>query len=189
MEDIILVGYGGHAKSVSDCIERQNEYRIIGYTDKEAHESKYAYLGKDDVLCDYFKKGVRSAAICLGYLGKDTNRERIYEFLKNIGYSLPIIRDPSSVVAETVEIGEGTFIGKGAVVNAEAKIGKMAIINTMSLVEHECVVGNFAHVAVAAVLCGQVRVGEAAFIGANSTIIQGRTILPHQIVPAGVTIR
>ena len=28
MEDIILVGYGGHAKSVADCIERKKEYRI-----------------------------------------------------------------------------------------------------------------------------------------------------------------
>ncbi len=63
----------------------------------------------------------------------------------------------------------------------------MAIINTISLIEHECVVGDFSHVAVAAVLCGQV--GEAAFIGANSTIIQCRKIEPGKIVPAGVTIR
>ena len=33
MEDIILVGYGGHAKSVADCIERKNEYRIINVKD------------------------------------------------------------------------------------------------------------------------------------------------------------
>lgn len=189
MEDIILVGYGGHAKSVADCIERKKEYRIIGYTDKEEHESGYMYLGTDDVLRKYYENGIRNAAVCIGYLGKGNLREKIYSLLKNIGYSLPIIMDSSSIVAEDVELGEGTFIGKGAVVNAGAKVGKMVIINTMALVEHECVVEEFAHVAVAAVLCGQVRVGEAAFIGANATVIQGRTILPYQIVPAGTTVR
>ena len=74
-------------------------------------------------------------------------------------------------------------------INAEAMVGKMAIINTMALVEHECVVEDFAHVAVAAVLCGQVHVGKAAFIGANATVIQGRKIESGQIVPAGATIR
>lgn len=189
MEDIILVGYGGHARSVADCIERQYKYRIIGYTDVEQRSSQYKYLGTDDVLKDYFERGVQNAAVGVGYMGKGTLRERLYEQLKSIGYLLPIIVDPSAVVAETAETEEGVFIGKGAVVNAGARIGKMAIINTRALVEHDCVVGEFTHVAVAAVLCGQVKVGEAAFVGANATILQCMEIPSNVIVPAGETIR
>lgn len=59
----------------------------------------------------------------------------------------------------------------------------------MSLVEHECVAGDFSHVAVAAVLCGQVEVGKAAFIGADSTVIQCMKIGDRVSVPAGVVIR
>lgn len=189
MEDIILVGYGGHAKSVADCIERKKEYRIIGYTDMEAHEAPYPYLGTDDVLEYYFVQGICNIVICIGYLGKGNLREKLYIRLKEIGYKLPVIIDPSAVIAESAELGEGTFVGKGAVVNAEAKVGKMTIINSMALVEHECIVEDFAHVAVAAVLCGQVHIGEAAFIGASATVIQGRRIDSRKIVPAGVTIR
>lgn len=189
MEDIILIGYGGHAKSVADCIEKQNEYRIIGYTEQKEMKAKYTYLGTDDVLEEYFNKGVHNVAICLGYLGKGNHRERLYKLVKEIGYSLPIIKDDTAIISENVEIGEGTFIGKGAIINTEAKVGKMSIINTMALVEHECIVGDFAHIAVAAVLCGQVHIGEAAFIGANATVIQGRKVLSRQIVPAGVVIR
>lgn len=189
MEDIILVGYGGHAKSVADCIERKKEYRIIGYTEPAEVESRYPYLGTDEVLKYYYSKGIRNVAICQGYLGHGELRQKLYKFVKDIGYTLPVITDPSSIISSTAVIGEGTFIGKGAIVNAEARIGKMAIINTMSLVEHECVVGDFSHIAVAAVLCGQVEVGEAAFIGANSTVIQCRKIASGKIVPAGVTIR
>lgn len=189
MENIILVGFGGHAKSVADCIERQNEYSIVGYTDFEKHDYKYKYLGNDDVLKDYYAQGVQNAVVCIGYLGKGSLREKLYSLLKDIGYTLPIIMDPTAIISETAEIGEGTFIGKGAIVNASVNIGKMTIINTMALIEHECVISDYSHVAVAAVLCGQVNVGEASFIGANATVIQGRTILPHQIVPAGAIIK
>lgn len=189
MEDIILVGYGGHAKSVADCIERKKEYRIIGYTEPTEVESRYPYLGTDDVLKEYFDNGVRNVAICQGYLGHGELRQKLYKYVKGIGFTLPVITDPSSIVSETAVIGEGTFIGKAVIVNAEARIGKMCILNTMSLVEHECEIGEFTHVAVAVVLCGQVRVGKAAFIGANSTVIQCKEIPGGKIVPAGLTVR
>ena len=32
-EKIVLIGFGGHAKSVIDSIEASGEYKIAGYTD------------------------------------------------------------------------------------------------------------------------------------------------------------
>ena len=189
LEGIILAGFGGHAKSVADCIERQGKYRIVGYTDLEAHNSRYTYLGTDEVLEEYYLQGVRNAAISVGYLGKGRIREKLYWELKRIGFHLPVIIDPSAIVADTARIEEGVFVGKGAIVNAESRIGKAALINTKALIEHECEVGDFAHVAVAAVLCGQARVGNFAFIGANATVIQCKEIQEGKIVPAGMVIR
>lgn len=189
MEDIIIVGFGGHAKSIADSIERAREYRIVGYTDLEEHQTEYNYLGTDDNLQVIFDTGVKKAVIGVGYLGKGDIRNKLYQKLKDIGFELPVIVDPSAIVSKTVTMGEGTFIGKNAIVNADAVVGKMAIINTRALVEHECVIEDFVHVAVAAVLCGQVKVGEATFIGANATVIQCMNISAHKTVPAGVTIR
>lgn len=189
MEDIILIGYGGHAKSIADCIERQGQYRIVGYTDMEEQPSKYTYLGTDAELQHLYDDGIRNAVIAVGYLGKGNLRERLYDSVKKIGFHLPVIKDPSSIISDSANIGEGTFIGKGAVVNAEAVVGKMVIINTMALVEHECKINDFAHIAVAAVLCGNVTVKRAAFVGANATVIQGRTVKDREVVPAGATIR
>lgn len=189
MEDIILVGYGGHAKSVADCIERKKEFRIIGYTEPSEVESRYPYLGTDDVLEDYFVKGIKNVAICQGYLGKGNLREKLYDMVKRIGFNLPVIVDPSSIISESATIGEGSFVGKGAIINTETSIGKMCIINTKALIEHECSVGDFVHVVVGAVICGQVNIGNRAFVGANATVIQCRTVAENTIVPAGVTIR
>lgn len=189
MEEIVIVGFGGHAKSIADCIERRGKYKIVGYTDFDEHISKYKYLGTDDNLQSIFDSGVKNAVIGVGYFGKGELRCKLYNNLKRIGFELPVIIDPSAIVSETATVGEGTYIGKNVVINVGANVGKMTIINTMALVEHECVIGDYAHIAVAAVLCGQVKVGEASFIGANATVIQCMEIADHKIVPAGATVR
>lgn len=189
MEDIILVGYGGHAKSVADCIKRQNKYNIIGYTDIKDNKSEYRYLGSDERLQEIFDSGIKNAVISLGYLGKGTIREQLYSELKQIGFKLPVIVDPSAIVSESSIVEEGTFIGKNAIINAEARVGKCCIINTRAIVEHECVINDFTHISVGTVLCGQVTVGRACLIGANSTIIQCISVPDNFIVPAGEVVR
>lgn len=189
MDKIILVGFGGHAISVADCIERDKQFHIAGYVDFTSNSSRYHYLGNDAMLEEYYRNGIKHAAVCVGYLGKGTVRERLYDKLKKIGYDLPVIADPSSIVSNSSSIGEGTFIGKNVVINAGSTIGKMCIINTSAVIEHQCTVGDYSHISVSCVLCGNVIVKKAAFIGANATVIQGQMIDAGEIVPAGKIIR
>ena len=190
MENIILVGFGGHAKSVLDSIERSGLYNIIGFTDLErtAPYRGYKYLGTDNCLPSYFSKGVRNACICVGYMGIGRIRGILYNMVKEIGFHLPVIADPAAIISRDVSIGEGTFIGKNVVINADSKIGKMCIINSGSVVEHENIIGDFTHLAVGSVLCGNVNVSDYSFIGANSTIIQGVTIGSNTQIGAGAVV-
>lgn len=188
MDDIILIGAGGHAKSVIDSIEKCNQYHILGFTDIACVDEYrgYPYLGNDNILESYFKIGIKYAFISMGFLGEISNkRNLLYKKVKNLGYKLPIIIDPSAVVASDAEIGEGTFIGKGCIVNSAVRVGKMCIINTGAIVEHDNQIGNYSHISVNTTLCGNVTVGENTFIGANATIIQGKKIDSGSIVGAG----
>ena len=71
MEDIVLVGFGGHAKSVIDTIERGGKYRIAGFTEVRQCEDYHGYtcLGSDDRLEAIFRSGVKNAAVCIGFMG------------------------------------------------------------------------------------------------------------------------
>lgn len=189
MEDIILLGYGGHAKSIADCIEETGYYRIIGYTDIERKTYRYEYLGTDAQLEELYYRGIHNAVICIGYLGKDRTRDTLYKKIKDIGFFLPSIVSSQAILAKGVRIGEGTYVGKAVVINSEAIIGKMCIINSAATIEHDCVVEDFAHVSVGSILCGGVRVGKHAFIGAGATIIQNRSVEEDSIVPAGAVVR
>lgn len=190
MEDIVLVGFGGHARSVADCIERQANYHIVGYTDfqKSETDNGYAYLGTDDELIKIYEEGTHSAIVTLGQIGTDRVRHKLYSLLKEIGYNLPVIVDPSAIISNNVTIGEGTFIGKNVIINSNTYIGKMNIINTGVLLEHDNVVGDFCHIAVRAVCSGTVTIGNNSFVGANSTIIHGICIGEESIVGAGATV-
>ena len=192
MEKIIILGQGGHAASLVDILERQGKYDIAGYVVNnaaEAEDKRYPVIGCDDDLETIFRRGVTRAAVGIGYMGKSDLRERLWRKLQSIGFDLPVICDPSATVAGNADIGAGCFVGKGAVVNANASVGKMCIINSGAIVEHDCVVEDFSHVSVGTVLCGNVRVGRAAFIGANATVIQGRSIGDGCVVGAGEVVK
>ena len=188
MEKMVIIGYGGHAKSVIDCIQATKKYEIVGYTDVEDKGGNFPYLGTDDQLEHIFESGVHSAAFGLGYMGKSTLRDKLYGQVKHIGFELPVVADPTAIIASDAVIGEGTFIGKRAVINADSRVGKMCIVNTGAIIEHENVIGDFSHVAVGAVLCGNVRIGMHCLAGANSTVLQGVSVGDDSIIGAGALV-
>lgn len=186
---ILIVGFGGHAKSLVDSIISYGKYEIAGYTDiEEKVVPNIPYLGTDDDLKSIFDSGIKNAAVGVGFIGMSDIRDKLYERLMSIGFNLPVIVDSSAIVACDAQIDEGSFIGKRAVINAGSKIGKMCIINTGSIVEHENMIGDFTHIAVGVTLCGNVRVGDHCMIGANSTVIQGLSIGNNSIVGAGAVV-
>lgn len=193
MEKIVILGNGGHAKSLVDIIEREKRYEIAGYVvnenDSDMSDAKYPRVGGDAQLAQIFQSGIKNAAVGVGYMGNSSLREKLWKQLKQIGFFLPVICDPSATLAGDVRIGEGSFIGKGSIVNTNASVGKMCIINTGAIIEHDCQIEDFSHISVGSVLCGNVQVGAASFVGANATVIQGISIGRNCMIGAGTAIR
>ncbi len=189
-EKIVLIGGGGHAHSVVDAIERMGQYEIAGFIDQEPTTSykEYTTIGSDDDLDAIFKSGITLAAVTVGYLGKSRLRETLFSRAKSLGFAFPPIIDPSAVVANDAIIEEGSFIGKLAVVNSNTNIGAMTIVNSGAVIEHDCCLGDFSHVAVNATLCGNVQAGKFTFVGANAVVIQGVTLGDSALVGAGAVV-
>ncbi len=188
---ILVVGGGGHARSVMDAISASGVYEIAGIVDPDSSASYLGHtvLGSDDDLFDLHESGFEVAAIGVGYLGGgDGSRARVYKRLLEVGFELPNIVDPTAAVAADVVLGEAAFVGKLAVINTAAVVGDGAIINSGAVVEHDCAIGQLAHVSVNATLCGGVTVGEGAMIGAGATVIQGVRIGKNAIVGAGSVV-
>lgn len=186
---LVLIGGGGHCKSVLDTVLRLGKYSEIVITDNNLPIGTSILgcnvVGNDEVLPELHRNGFSLGFISIGSIKSTDARHRAYERAAEIGLDFPVIVDPSANVASSATIGKGVFIGKKAVVNADVKIGDMSIINTGAIIEHGCEIGEFSHVAVGAVVCGEARIGSDAFIGANATIIQGVRIGMKSIIGAG----
>lgn len=189
MEKIVLIGGGGHCKSVIDTILNLNKYDDIVITDINENIGKkilgIPIVGDDSILPKLYSEGYKNAFITMAGISTAKIRRRIFQNLINIGFSIPTIIDATATVSNFSEIGMGVFVGKNAVINSDCKIGNVVVINTKALIEHECIVGDFSHVSVGSVLCGQVKIRENVFVGANATIIQGITVDDDVLIGAG----
>lgn len=172
MKDILLVGGGGHCKSVIDVIELEGKYKIAGIIDKKELIAQevlgYIIIGCDDDLEKLFDK-YKYAIVTVGQIKSNSLKVKLFNTLKNIGYKLPTIISPLAYVSKHSQIGEGTVIMHQALVNASVKIGKNCIINTKALLEHDVVVEDNCHISTGAIINGGVVVKENTFIGSNAT--------------------
>lgn len=190
MQKIVLIGSGGHAKSVVDTLERIDDMEIAGFIDykEDVLYRGYKILGSDKELSYVYENGIKNAFICIGFLGHSNLRNSIYKKVKSNYFELPSIIDPSCILAKDVFIGEGSFVGKRAIINSASNVGKMCIVNTNAVIEHGCTINDFSHISVSATICGDVTIGYNTMIGANATVIQGIKIGNNAIIGAGTTV-
>jgi sugar O-acyltransferase (sialic acid O-acetyltransferase NeuD family) len=189
---ILLVGGGGHCRSVVDSLLETDGNRELGIVEKpgtgEGDVFGISVVGTDDDLQKLFDDGWGFAFITLGGIGLSEKRRSLYSILQKIGYIFPAIIDKTAIISKHVEIHEGAFVGKNAVINAGSEIGICAIINSCAVVEHDCSVGAFSHISPGAILCGGVSIESGAHVGAGAVVRQQLSIGHNSIIGMGSVV-
>ena len=178
---LIVIGAGGHGRVCAEAAELAG-FRDITFLDDKKIEGLPVVGTLDDIGkfkddCCFFVA-----------IGDNGIRKKVIKTIKEMGGGFASIIHPFSSVSKSAEIGDGTVIMAGAVVQSKAKIGDGVIINTCSSVDHDCVVGNWTHVAVGARLAGSVKVGESVFLGASCAVSNNLSITDNCIVGAGTAV-
>jgi sugar O-acyltransferase (sialic acid O-acetyltransferase NeuD family) len=191
MLPLIVVGGGGHGRVVLEAL-RSAGSEVRGVVDHDPAVATLLpkgvpWLG-DDATLAAFPPTHYSLVNGVGGIG-DGKRRAIFERLREQGYVFAPVRHESAVVAHGVELGEGSQVMAGAVLQPGIRIGVNAIVNTRASIDHDCIIGDHCHVAPGTVLCGGVIVGEQTHIGAGAVVIQGIRIGCGSIIGAGAIIR
>lgn len=192
MNDILLVGGGGHCRAVIDVIERTGAWNIAGIVERPDVAATavmgYPIVGTDDELAALRAKA-RFALVTVGQIKTPRIRENLYKRLVDAEFSLPVIVSSQAQVARSATLGAGTIVMDFAFVGVNVQVGENAILNTRCLLEHDVVVGNHCHISTAAVLNGQVRVGSGSFIGSGALCREGVSIGSASVVAMGALVR
>lgn len=189
---LLLIGGGGHCKSVLDSVSSCSSYEDIAIIDRPEHMGKKigaaTVIGTDEDLPLLKQKGYTDAFVSVGSIGNALTRVRLTRRLKELGFEIPSIIDPSSHISPFCKVEEGAYVGKSANINCDCYIGDGSIINTAATIEHECRIGKFVHIAPGAVVCGGAIIGDNSHVGAHATVIQGIHIGENVMVGAGCVV-
>lgn len=193
MTRTVLIGSGGHARSVAEAARAAGTLDVIAATDPDDARRDQTLdgipiVGSDDRLPALLADGVRSAIVGVGGVGDNGPRARVWQAATELGFDLPPVTHPAATVAAGVTPGPGTVVLAGARIGPGAQIGADVIVNTGAIVEHDCVVGDHAHVASGAILGGDVEIGAESHVGSGAVVLQGVRIGAQAIVGAGAVV-
>ncbi|MHB1307511.1 MAG: acetyltransferase [Limisphaerales bacterium] len=188
---LVLVGGGGHCRSLVDVIETTGEFDIAGFVDFASKQTEtilgYPWIGQDEDLprlATQFAFFIISA----GQIGLPTLRERLFATVASVGGRLPVIRSPRAHTSRHARLGEGTVVFHGAIVNSGVEIGRNGIINTAAIVEHDATVGDHCHISTGARVNGACRVGNRSFIGSGAVLREGIQVAEGTVIGAGAVV-
>lgn len=183
---LLIIGASGHGKVVADIAMKLNKWQTIAFLDdnKDIESSMgIPVIGTSNEAFKY----INDYEIFVG-IGNNSIRELVQLKLEAEGASIPNLIHPSAVIGEEVEIGSGTTIMAGAVINCCTNIGKGCIINTSATVDHDNEIGDFVHISPGVHIAGSVSIGKGTWLGIGSTVSNNIIVTGGCIVGASAVV-
>ncbi|MDC1345472.1 NeuD/PglB/VioB family sugar acetyltransferase [Candidatus Pelagibacter ubique] len=180
---IIIIGGGGHAKSINDIIHRNNlAKKIVGYVDKKKTNLNLNYLGNDSFLQNIKKT---SNYVLVNGIGINSElREKLFDNLKKKFNFLTLI-DNTAIISPFAKIKQGAVIFPLSYVGPSTLIDFNVVIHTKVSIEHDVKIEKNSYVGPGTTICGNCHIKNNTLIGGNSFIKQNIIIGKKNIVGAG----
>lgn len=171
MKHLLIVGAGGHGRSVAEAASLTGGFALAGFVDDRAEVMLAAdgwppVLGPASSLSAY--RGKADAAIVA--IGNNNAREALCQALVDAQFELVTIVHPRAFVSPSAIVGAGSAIMAGAIVGTEAVLGTGAIVNCGAVVDHHCRVEDFGHLGVNAAMAGGSVLGRGAWMQAGAVL-------------------
>lgn len=188
MKPLLLIGCGGHARSLIELIESAVGWQIHGLVGLPEQVGSrvlgYPVIGCDNDLPE-LREECPSAVLAIGQLPDSAQRVRLSKHLEQFGFQCPVLVSPHAVVSRHAQLGPGTTVGHGVIVNAGVVVGSHCILNSRALLEHDVQVGHHCHISTGVLVNGGVTVGSGSFIGSGAMIREELNLPPLTVIGAG----
>ena len=180
----MLLGAGGHARSLADVIARRGD-RLVAVSGSASGRWDMPVLASEE---EALELALRSgAAVALG-IGDGPTRLRALDRAFSAGLRAPALLATTSTVSGTATSEDGVVVLEHAHVGPSARLGRAVVVNTAAVVEHDVVVGEGSHVAPGAALLGAAEVGSGTLIGSGARVLPGVRVGSGVVVGAGAVV-
>jgi sugar O-acyltransferase (sialic acid O-acetyltransferase NeuD family) len=163
-----LVGYGGHAKEVMV----QMGLELTCFVD-----DKYVVDGTRP-LSEFDPKEYELMVAVADSKDRFDITQRLPKETKYFTW----IHPTALIMDDSVEIGEGSFVGAYSILTTNIKIGKHAILNRGNHIGHNCEIGDYFSSMPGAIVSGNVKIHDLVYMGNNSSIREKIVICNNVII-------
>ncbi|MDB2557978.1 NeuD/PglB/VioB family sugar acetyltransferase [Luminiphilus sp.] len=194
MDDLIksvVLGSGGHARSMISAIKAQGHSKVAGVLSIEPVASEGEriidadVLGEIELLDDLLDSGVVNAYLALG---SGYERRKYTGLLLDRGFNIPTLVHPEALVDPTASLGDGVQIFAKAYIGPLVEIGEGTLINTGAVIEHETKIGKFTTIAPSVTIAGRCSIGNNVFVGIGANVADKLAIGNDTQIGAGATV-
>jgi sugar O-acyltransferase (sialic acid O-acetyltransferase NeuD family) len=191
MQPTIIVGNSITAEILYDLIKDDNRYQIEAFSVDEEFITEKKFLGLDVIplekLAFLYNTSTFKIIVAVGYGNINKNREMLFHRVSNFGFE-PITYVHNDAKVFSKEIGKGSIIMPGAVIEPYTKIGANAVIWSNCTIAHHAVIEENCWIASGTVVSGEAKIGRNTFIGVNSTIVNKVIVSEYNIIGANTLI-
>lgn len=190
MKDLIVIGAGGHARSVIDAALLNSELSISCVLDIDFIEGVDEEIFGVPVLggVSYLERISPDESVIFLALGDNKVRKRVSHIIENYGFESVNIVHPRASVSREAALGTGNFIGAFANIGPGVKVGNYCLLNTLSNLEHEAIIGDFCQLGPNAMVCGRSNISDNVFVGAGGIILDNISLPVGVVIGAGAVV-
>lgn len=187
MKRLAILGASGHGKVVAEIAESCGWHEVVFFDDAwpgVTDNGPWTVAGNSQMMVERLDR-YSGVIVAIG-----NNAIRAEKLLWLTEMSAPVVTlvHPSAIISRYAELGPGSVVMPGVVVNASSRMGAGVILNTGCSVDHDCAIGDCAHISPGARLAGGVRVGARSWIGIGAAVKQQVCIGQCVVVGAGAAV-
>ncbi len=168
-----LIGGGGHAKEIMN----QMSENLICFVDDEFYD------GSNPMILPLSSFNPVEYEVMVA-IGNSTDRMNMLSRLPDNTKFFSFMHPTALIISDSVSIGEGSFIGAYSILTCDIQIGKHAILNRGNQVGHDSVIGDFFSAMPSAIVSGNVSIGNAVYMGTNSSVVEKVSICSNVVIGA-----
>lgn len=189
MKVIAICGLGGSGREFFELVNRIGKWEKIIFCDKSVEPGNNVFYGCEvytfEEIVKIFTKEEIEFVISVGdvYL-----REKIYNQVKEAGYTFATIVAPGVNVPKTTTLGNGVIIRDNCYISVDVRLCDNVMIQPNTIIAHDTYVGMHSVISSQSVLSGAVNIGRNTYVALGCIIKELTSVGDDTIVSMGTVV-
>lgn len=184
---LVIIGDGETAEMAYEYFH--NSYNVKAFLVEKKYLKKTELFGLPiyslEDITKLFPKESVEVFVAISYVNANKLRERLYNYLLDIGYNFASFIHPSVLLGDGAKIGKNCFILENVVIQRKVHVGDNVFIWAGSVVAHQSKISDHVFIATGVMISGFCEIGRRAFLGVGSKLMDYIKIAEDSVIGGG----